>query len=131
MDSEDWAMTFGKVLSIPVKPILWVSDWASNYAGFGAAFVKPIPVIFMLLFISYPVWSFPLWLMWSQSVASLWQYVIYVLWLVQFPLILSAGFFVGYYIVSKAKEPDHKLWDVDKSLKEYLGVLRRSKGSKR
>lgn len=132
MKGEDFAKTLGKVLSIPLKPILKVSGWANNYTGFGAVFVKPIPILFMFIFLWYPLWSFPLWLMWAHSVTRLWQYVIYVLWLVQFPIIFSAVAFVGYYIVSRAKERDYReVWDVDKSVKEYLELLERHKASKR
>ena len=132
MKSEDFAKRAGEILLIPLKPILKVFNWTTDYAGFGAAFVKPIPVLLMLLVISYPGWSFPLWLAWARSVTQLWQYVIYVLWLIQFPVIFSVGVFAGYHIVSTAKEPDYrKVWDVEKSVGEYVELVRKPKASKR
>jgi hypothetical protein len=132
MKSEDFVERFGRVLSIPLKPFLKVSKWAIDYTGFGAEFVKPIPVLLMLVVISHPLWSFPMWLMLAHSVTRLWQYVIYVLWIIQLPFILWGGAFVGYYIAGKSTEPDYrKVWDVEKSVKEYTELLEELEANKR
>lgn len=133
MKSEDLPEKVGKVLSVPLKPILKVAVWASDYTGFGAVFFKPIPVVMMALFIFYPWLSYPLWLRWAHSVPCLWQYVIYVLWLIQFPVIFSVVTFVGYYFFRKAKEiityKDFQ-WDVNRSLENYIEFLERRKTSR-
>lgn len=85
--SRRWGSTLEAVLvklyRLPIK--LW--NWTVNYAGFGATFIKLIPVVIEVLIISYPVLTYTYILGWSQTLTPAWQLLTLILWFVQFPTI--------------------------------------------
>jgi hypothetical protein len=61
--------------------ILW--DWTNNYSGRFAPVVKGIPVAVIAVGVTYPWWSFPLWMWLGLTVGVPWCYVVGVAYVIQ------------------------------------------------
>jgi hypothetical protein len=71
-------------------------SWTVDYSGIGAEFVKALPVILVLLCVTYPWWSFPFWLRLSLLCGEPLCYVIYALWVGQWFILGLISFTVAY-----------------------------------
>jgi len=81
--------------------IVRVVRWAINYVGPGAELIKLIPILLMVIFIIYPLWSYPLWI-WFALWLGPWSIIAFILWLIQWPLIFLLITYID-RILSKEK----------------------------
>jgi hypothetical protein len=70
----------------------WLWNWSVDYCGFGAEFVKAIPVLIQVAIIGYPLWSLPIFLGVSQGLPRILQYGVYGLWVGQWCVIAVLGY---------------------------------------
>lgn len=70
--------------------------WTIEYTGPFAALVKAIPVMLMAVFITFPLYTYPLWLMWAQAMGEPGCYFIYALWWLMFFTLALCASVLGY-----------------------------------
>lgn len=83
-------------LKLLLKKAISIWHYLIDYSGFGASFVKAFIVSLMLLFITYPVWSYPFWLKLSMMFSEAWQVLVLMAWLGQWGLVGILGFTIEY-----------------------------------
>ena len=79
-----------------ISPFTKLFSFASDYAGSGAEFVKILPVLMIALAVSYPLWSFPIYLWLSVVYGEPLNYILYTLWISQILIIIAVVAYFDY-----------------------------------
>jgi len=85
------------LLKLPIAALVALFEWATDYDGFAALLVKPIPVLMMFCFVLFPWWSLPLWIMAGYTLGTPLCYVVLVLWLLVHGVCVVLGLTVQYW----------------------------------
>jgi hypothetical protein len=78
--------------------------WAINYTGPLAEFVKPIPVILMIIGVFAPAWGYVMWLNVALKVGEPWNYGIFAAYIFVSWIVMPAlGAVIG-YVLQRARD---------------------------